>query len=60
MIAEWSESDAASYEAAAAVFERELASGYTAVIVEGAQHRPVTTLPPDAELVLLSTAMGGG
>lgn len=60
VIAEWSAEDDASYEAAAAAFERELANGLTAVRVEGAEHQPVTELPRDAELVLLSTAMGGG
>jgi hypothetical protein len=60
VIAEWSASDPESYEAAVAVFRRELDSGYTAVRVEGAEPEPVTTLPEDAELVLLTTAMGGG
>jgi hypothetical protein len=59
-LAEWSESDAGSYEAAAEVFRDQLASGLTAMVVEGAKLRPVTELPRDAELVLLSTAMGGG
>jgi hypothetical protein len=60
VLAEWSEDDPGSYERAAAEFERLLGEGHTAVRVEGAEHRPVTTLPPDAELVLLTTAMGGG
>ena len=60
LIAEWDESDPASYEAAAAAFEHGLESGLTAVRVEGAEYHPVTELPRDAELVLLSTAMGGG
>jgi hypothetical protein len=60
VLAEWSDADPASYERAAAEFERLLGEGHTAVRVEGAEHRPVTTLPPDAELVLLTTAMGGG
>lgn len=60
VIAEWSAEDDASYEAAAETFRQELASGLSAVSVEGAEHRPVTELPRDAELVLLSTAMGGG
>ena len=60
VIAEWSESDAGSYEAARAQFEQLLAEGHTAVRVEGAAHHPVTTLPPDAELVIVTTAMGGG
>lgn len=59
-LAEWSEADPGSYEAAVAVFERLLAEGHAAVRVEGAVHRPVTTLPADADLVLVTTAMGGG
>jgi len=60
LLAEWSESDPGSYDAAAAVFDRLLAEGHTAVRVDGVEHHPVTTLPPDAELVLVTTAMGGG
>jgi hypothetical protein len=60
LIAEWSESEPGSYDAAAAEFERLLGEGHTAVRVEGAAHHPVTTLPEDADLVLMSTAMGGG
>ena len=52
--------DPDSYAVAAAAFERELENGYTAVSVEGAEYRPITELPREAELVLLSTAMGGG
>jgi threonine synthase len=60
LIAEWSDSDPGSYDAAVAAFEQLLAEGHTAVRVEGAELRPVTTLPPDAEMVLVTTAMGGG
>jgi hypothetical protein len=60
VIAEWSDSDRDSYAAAVSAFERELENGYTAVSVEGAEYRPITELPREAELVLLSTAMGGG
>ena len=60
LIAEWSDSEPGSYEAAAAEFERLLGEGHTAVQVEGAEHRPVTTLPENADLVLMTTAMGGG
>jgi hypothetical protein len=59
-LAEWSASDLGSYEAAMAVFQRELDSGYSAVRAEGATHQAVTELPRDAELVILTTAMGGG
>jgi threonine synthase len=60
LLAEWADSEPGSYEAALEEFERLLAEGHTAVRVEGAEHHPVTTLPADAELVLLTTAMGGG
>ena len=60
LIAEWSDSEPGSYDAAVAEFEQLLDEGHSAVRVEGAEHHPVTTLPPDAELVLLTTAMGGG
>jgi hypothetical protein len=60
VIVEWSDADPDSYAAAVAIFERELENGYTAVSVEGAEYRPITRLPREAELVLLSTAMGGG
>lgn len=59
-LAEWSPSDLGSYEAAVAVFQHELDSGYSAVRAEGATHESVTELPRDAELVILTTAMGGG
>jgi hypothetical protein len=60
VLADWDASDEASYDAAVAEFERLLGEGYTAVRVEGVEHHPVTSLPPDAELVLMTTAMGGG
>jgi hypothetical protein len=60
VLAEWSDSEPGSYDAAAAEFERLLGEGHAAVQVEGAEHHPVTTLPEDADLVLVTTAMGGG
>jgi hypothetical protein len=59
-LAEWSSSDRASLEAAATVFRREVDAGYTAVRADRGTNEPVTELPPDAELVILTTAMGGG
>ncbi|MBD0283674.1 MAG: hypothetical protein ICV69_16025 [Thermoleophilaceae bacterium] len=59
-LAEWAASDRRSYDAAVAVFERELGTGYTAVRADGPRHEGVTELPRDAELVILTTAMGGG
>ncbi|HET8821232.1 MAG TPA: hypothetical protein VFM57_06770 [Thermoleophilaceae bacterium] len=60
VLAEWSDSEPGSYEAAADELERLLEEGHTAVSVDGAKHHPVTTLPEDADLVLVTTAMGGG
>lgn len=60
LLAEWSDSEPGSYEAAAAEFKRLLEEGHTAVRVEGPEHHRVTTLPEDADLVLVTTAMGGG
>jgi hypothetical protein len=60
LLAEWSPADLGSYEAAVAVFQRELDSGYSAVRAEDVTHESVTELPRDAELVILTTAMGGG
>ena len=60
LLAEWSSSEPGSYDAAAAEFDRLLAEGHTAVRVEGSEHHPVTALPEDAGLVLVTTAMGGG
>ena len=60
VLAEWSDSEPDSYEAAAKELERLLEEGHTAVRVEGAEHHPVMTLPEDADLVLVTTAMGGG
>jgi hypothetical protein len=59
-LAEWAPSDRSSYDAAVAVFEREMGAGYTAVRADGPRHEAVTELPRDAELVILTTAMGGG
>ena len=59
-LAEWSAAQPGSYEAAVAVFEREVAEGYSAVRADGPRHEGVTELPRDAELVILNTARGGG
>ena len=59
-LAEWEASDGGSYDAAVAVFERELDAGYAAVRTDGPRHEGVTELPRDADLVILTTAMGGG
>jgi hypothetical protein len=60
VLAEWSASEPGSYEAAADLLQRELESGHTAARVDGPTFESVTTLPEDAELVIVTTAMGGG
>lgn len=59
-LAEWSAADPRSYDHAVAVFKRELRAGYVAARADGPMHQGVTELPRDAELVILTTAMGGG
>ena len=60
VLAEWSPEDHDSYDAAVEVFEYELDAGYTAVRSDGETREPVTSLPRDAQLVILTSAMGGG
>jgi hypothetical protein len=59
---EWSPSDAASVEAAEAVFRREVEGGYTAVVEDDGVHasEPVRSLPIDAQRVVMTMPMGGG
>jgi hypothetical protein len=59
-VAEWSSDDPASYEAAQATLKREIDHGYEAVSQVDGRNEPVHDLPQDAELVILTTAMGGG
>jgi hypothetical protein len=59
-LAEWSPDDHASLEAARQLFQRELDAGYVAVLAEDEDNQPVTELPADAEVVILTTPMGGG
>ena len=60
VLAEWSPADDASFARAEAVFAHQLELGHSAVKVVGATNEPVTELPIDAELVMVTTAMGGG
>jgi hypothetical protein len=60
VLAQWSSSEPGSYEAAAAVFKRALEAGETAARVDGPRFESVTALPEDAEVVVVTTAMGGG
>lgn len=57
-VAEWSPDDAASLDAARRLLKRELDAGYMAV--RGEDNEPLTELPADAEVVILTMPMGGG
>jgi hypothetical protein len=59
-LAEWSPEDPASLEAAQQLMQRELEAGYMAVRAEDDENEPLTELPADAEVVILTMPMGGG
>jgi hypothetical protein len=59
-LAEWSPDDAASLDAARRLLKRELDAGYMAVRAEDGDNEPLTELPADAEVVILTMPMGGG
>ena len=59
-VAEWSPDDAASLDAARRLLKRELDAGYMAVRAEDGDNEPLTDLPADAEVVILTMPMGGG
>jgi hypothetical protein len=59
-VAEWSPDDAASLDAARRLLKRELDAGYMAVRSEDDDNKPLTELPADAEIVILTMPMGGG
>jgi hypothetical protein len=59
-LAEWSPEDAPSLDAARRLMRRELEAGYLAVLADGDDNEPVTELPPDADVVILTMPMGGG
>jgi hypothetical protein len=60
-LAEWTAADAASVEAAVRALRAELDRGYYAVVSEGeGQARQVSSLPADAELVILRRPIAGG
>jgi hypothetical protein len=59
-VAEWSPDDAASLDAARRLLRRELEAGYMAVRAEDDGNEPLTELPADAEVVILTMPMGGG
>lgn len=59
-VAEWSPGDEASRRAAADAMQRELQAGYVAMLGGDGRNEPVSELPPDADLVILTMPMGGG
>jgi hypothetical protein len=59
-LAEWSPEDPTSLEAAQQLLQRELDAGYIAVSGEDDENEPLTELPADAEVVILTMPMGGG
>ncbi len=59
-VMEWSAGDPASVQEAQELLRREIDDGFTAVHSQDGRNEPVTELPVDAELIILTTAMGGG
>ena len=59
-LAEWSAEDPASLEAARQLLQRELEAGYMAVRADDDENEPLTELPADADVVILTMPMGGG
>ena len=60
-LAEWTQADERSVEAAVAAFREQLDAGYYAVVNEAEGHaRQVDELPPDADLVILRRPIAGG
>jgi hypothetical protein len=59
-VATWSPEDPSSVEAAQARLRDELDAGYVAVIADDGENEPVTELPTDADMVILTMPMGGG
>ena len=57
---EWSADDEESVRRASETMREEVAAGYVAVMGGEGRNEPIDELPPDAELVILTTAMGGG
>jgi hypothetical protein len=60
-VAEWTQGDEASVEAAVAAFREQLDAGYYGVVSTGeGQAEQVYELPLDAELVILRRPIAGG
>lgn len=60
VVAEWSADDAESVRAAGETMQREVEAGYTAVLGGEGRNEPVSELPADASVVILTMPMGGG
>jgi hypothetical protein len=60
VVAEWSADDPDAVRAAAEAMKREVEAGYVAVVGGEGRNEPVTELPPDASVVILTMPMGGG
>jgi hypothetical protein len=61
VLAEWTPSDPASVDAAAAALREQLDRGYFAVVSHGEGHgEQVRELPPDAATVILRRPIAGG
>ena len=60
-LAEWTEADPASVEAAVSAFREQLERGYFAMVSTGEGHaEQVTRLPVDADLVIMRLPISGG
>ena len=60
-VAEWTPADEAAVEAAVAAFREQLDEGYYAVVTRGEGHaEQVTTLPLEADTVILRRPIAGG
>jgi len=60
VVAEWTPDDPGSLQAAEETLRREVQAGYIAVLGGDGRNEPVSELPADAELVILTMPMGGG
>ena len=60
VVAEWSADDADSVRAAAEAMHREVEAGDVAVRGGEGLNEPVSELPADAPVVILTMPMGGG
>jgi hypothetical protein len=60
VVAEWSADDQESVRAAAETLRREVDAGYVAVLGGKGRNEPVSDLPAEADVVILTMPMGGG